>query len=100
MSWWRGARALCLIALVASALALAACGGGGSSDASADSAGGPESLPLKSRPNIEPGRGLPPKKLVVKDLWEGDGAEAERGDQIKIQYYGVHWRDGAEHANS
>lgn len=55
---------------------------------------------LASRPNVEAPPGLPPKKLVVKELQKGTGTEAQKGDKVKIQYYGVDWRNSAEHANS
>jgi peptidylprolyl isomerase len=97
MTPWRAGIFTFILAVCLCAIALSGCGGG-SSDASAE--GGPQSLPLKSRPQLGPGKGLPPKKLVVKDLWEGTGAEAQKGDKVQIQYYGVEWRHGLEHANS
>lgn len=98
-----GARNASLAALLVaiSALALLATGcGGDSSDASPGESGGPESLPLAKRPEIPIPEGLPPGKIEIEDLWEGDGAKAKRGDEVEIQYYGVHWKDGTEHANS
>ncbi len=65
-----------------------------------EGSGGPESLPLEAPPELGPGEGLPPKKVVVKDLWKGDGKEAHKGDRVKVQYYGVDWRNGFQHANS
>lgn len=69
------------------------CGGSGSSDASA------RPIP-DSAPHIDVPPGLPPKKLVVKDLREGTGKEAKKGDEVEIQYYGITWGSGTEHANS
>jgi FKBP-type peptidyl-prolyl cis-trans isomerase len=86
--------AICVLAIAACAIAVSGCG-----DDSAEGSG-PQSLPLKSRPKIEVPTGLPPKKLVVKDLWEGTGIKAQKGDKVRIQYYGVDWRSGLEHANS
>lgn len=54
----------------------------------------------KSPPELEVPPGLPPKKLVIKDLHKGTGKRAEKGDRVKIQYYGIEWNTGAENANS
>jgi peptidylprolyl isomerase len=94
----RGRVLLLLIGAVLCAIVAGGCGGSDSPDASAKSAD--ESLPLASRPEIGPGKGLPPKKLVVRDLTKGTGKEAKKGDRIKLQYYGADWRFGLEHANS
>ena len=56
---------------------------------------------LASPPHIHvPQEGLPPKKLVIKDLKKGTGTEAQKGDEVQIQYFGVIWGSGAEHGNS
>jgi peptidylprolyl isomerase len=55
---------------------------------------------LASRPEIPLPEGLPPKKLVVKDLHRGTGLEAQKGDDVQIQYYGIVWGNGSQHANS
>lgn len=99
-----------VLLLVAAALYSLGCGGNGSdpSPNSASTALAPEpgsqlaaeGAILGSQPNIEVPPGLPPKKLVVKDLQKGTGAEAKKGDEVQLQYFGVDWRDGAEHANS
>ena len=76
----------------------AGCGGGDSSeDAAAESQGEPGFR--ATRPQIETPVGLPPKKLIIKDMETGTGREAEKGDRVKIQYFGIDWR-GSEHANS
>jgi peptidylprolyl isomerase len=80
------------------AAAIAGCGGSSADDASAGKEGD-QTLPLKSQPEIEVPAGLPPKKLVIKDLQKGTGEEAQKGDKVKIQYYGIDWRE-REHANS
>jgi peptidylprolyl isomerase len=74
------------------------CGGGNSSDASANDSTEPGIL--DSPPEIEVPEGLPPKKFIVKDLQKGTGTEAKKGDNVMIQYYGVQWNDGIEHSNS
>jgi peptidylprolyl isomerase len=86
-----------LVAALGLLAGIAGCGGGGSSDASAQNAGEP--IP-DSRPKLEVPEGLPPKKLVVKELSKGTGAEAEKGDKVSLQYYCIVWENGAEYANS
>ena len=41
-------------------------------------------------------KGAPPKKLEVKDLEEGTGAEAKAGDEVTVQYVGVNYKNGKE----
>jgi peptidylprolyl isomerase len=85
---------LCLLALGA----LAGCGSdGGSEDASAQAE---ETGIPKTAPEIEIPAGLPPTKLVVKELHKGTGEKAEKGDIVKLQYRGLHWQDGIEESNS
>ena len=40
--------------------------------------------------------GAPPKKLEVKELEEGSGAEAKSGDKVTVQYVGVNYKSGKE----
>jgi peptidylprolyl isomerase len=84
--------ALCLL------VAIAGCGGNGSSDASAKDSG--ESGIPDSAPEVDVPAALPPTKLVVKDLSKGTGAEAKKGDEVSLQYYCVVWKDGDQYANS
>jgi peptidylprolyl isomerase len=96
----RGASAgLCvLIAILGLLVAFAGCGGGDSSDASAgDSA---ESGIPDSKPKLEVPPGLPPKKLVAKELSKGTGAEAKKGDRVALQYYCIIWETGAQYSNT
>lgn len=87
-----------LVVAVAMLIAIAGCGGGGSPDASAgDSA---ESGIPDSTPKLEVPPGLPPKKLVVKDLSKGTGTKAKKGDEVALHYYCINWGSGAEYANS
>ncbi len=97
---------------VLAVLLVAGCGGGGDSPSSSSTTAASGAAPepgselaaegaiLASAPEIEPPTGLPPKKLVVKDLKKGTGKEAQKGDRVKIQYYGIDWGIGTEHANS
>jgi peptidylprolyl isomerase len=84
--------------------ALVAAGCGGGSDATPPSPAEAHVLAeggiLATQPVIGPGKGFPPKKLVIRDINEGTGVEAKKGDEVQIQYLGVNWRDGSEHSNS
>jgi peptidylprolyl isomerase len=82
----------CMVYAVLLSVAAAGCGGG-DGDATA------KAIP-DSPPHITVPEGLPPKRFIVKDLRKGTGTEAKKGDRVMIQYYGVHWDDGTEHANS
>ncbi len=71
-----------LIAVLCVAFALAACGG---NDSSADSGAAEE----RSQPVIEPPEGPPPTELIVKEVEEGTGPAATKGDELTIHYVGV-----------
>lgn len=70
-----------LIAVLCAALALAACG-----DENASSE--PTKLERPTKPTIEPPP-APPKRLIVNDIEEGEGEEAEEGDEIAVEYYAI-----------
>jgi peptidylprolyl isomerase len=94
-------RRLFLIAGACLALLVAGCGDDDSSTtstsgeetASAEQAEAPEQ---KTRPEVTPSPGAPPKKLVVKDLEEGTGTTAKVGDEVAVQYVGVNYKTGEE----
>ena len=52
------------------------------------------------KPKVEVPEGPPPEELVVEDLEEGDGPEAEQGDQLAVQYVGVDYETGEEFDSS
>jgi peptidylprolyl isomerase len=87
-----------LILAVCLALGLAACGGDsstGSTEAAstaAESSGSAE----KTKPTVTVPKGAPPKKLVIKEIEEGTGAEAKGGDEVTVQYVGVNYKNGKE----
>jgi peptidylprolyl isomerase len=83
------------IAIICLLATIGGCGGGDSSDTAAAETGIPD-----SQPKLEPPPGLPPNKLVAKDLIKGTGAEAKKGDKVALQYYCIIWGTGAEYANS
>jgi peptidylprolyl isomerase len=97
--------ALTIAALLA--LAAAGCGGGdsttGSTEASAEgasesAAGESEAAPGtdKTKPKVVVPKGAPPKKLVVKEIEKGSGAEAKSGDEVTVEYVGVNYKRGDE----
>jgi peptidylprolyl isomerase len=51
---------------------------------------------LKSKPEIKVPDALPPDKLQSKDLVDGKGAKAAKGDNVTVQYVGVAWSTGSE----
>ncbi len=58
-----------------------------------------EVLPTPPKPDVE----LPdsiPTSLVVTDIVEGDGVEAQVGDTVVVHYVGVRTEDGTEFDNS
>ena len=48
------------------------------------------------RPEIDFPGGEPPAELQITDIWEGDGAEANPGDLVRVHYVGVAYSTGEE----
>ncbi|MEU5975405.1 FKBP-type peptidyl-prolyl cis-trans isomerase [Streptomyces sp. NPDC047315] len=48
------------------------------------------------KPEIDFPGGEAPKDLEVKEIWEGDGAEAKAGDFVTVHYVGVSFSTGEE----
>jgi peptidylprolyl isomerase len=86
---------LSILALcVALALAVAGCGSSSSSTGSTEteSTASSESTAAtksKTKPKVTVPKGAPPKKLEIKEIEEGTGAEARSGDEVTVQYVGV-----------
>ncbi|WP_448852027.1 FKBP-type peptidyl-prolyl cis-trans isomerase [Corynebacterium sp. 335C] len=53
-----------------------------------------------SKPTIDAQTGPAPSELVIKDLVEGDGAEATRGAVVDVHYVGVDYETGEEFDSS
>jgi peptidylprolyl isomerase len=51
---------------------------------------------LSQRPKIPTPHGMPPGKLVVKDIVRGKGAKVRPGDTVTVQYVGASWSNGQE----
>lgn len=92
------------IALFALCAALAFAGCGGSSDSSSESSESTSSptteSTAKTKPKVTVPKGAPPKKLEIKELEEGSGAEAKSGDEVTVQYVGVDFKNGEEFDSS
>lgn len=48
------------------------------------------------KPEIDFPGGEPPADLEIKDIWEGDGPVAEKGQTVSVHYVGVAFSTGEE----
>ncbi|MEU4095224.1 FKBP-type peptidyl-prolyl cis-trans isomerase [Streptomyces sp. NPDC026673] len=48
------------------------------------------------KPEIDFPGGEPPADLVIRDIWEGEGAEAKAGQNVTVHYVGVAFSTGEE----
>jgi peptidylprolyl isomerase len=103
-----------LCALLAAAVALAACGGDSKSDETAATptkTAAPTAtataapvgkvkvtgaLGAKPKVTITPINATPPAKLVIKDIAKGHGKKAKSGDTVTVHYYGALYANGSE----
>ena len=83
-----------ILLVVVVAVVLIARSGGDGSDT------GTVSSDLNEKPTIDVPSGSPPTELVSKDIVTGDGATAEQGDTVKVQYVGVDYATGKEFDSS
>jgi peptidylprolyl isomerase len=49
-----------------------------------------------TKPEVEVPSGPPPEQLETEDITVGDGAEAQTGDTVTVQYVGVNYSNGEE----
>ena len=92
-------RGILLTIALCAALAVAGCGGSGSSSTDTGLAEAAKSAPdqdMTKKPTVEAPGGAPPKQLEENELVEGTGAEAKAGDQITVQYVGANYKTGKE----
>jgi peptidylprolyl isomerase len=92
-------RGLMLIFVAGLLLAIAGCGGGSdSSSGTSASEGGAQSEAAQTgtKPKVVVPSGPAPRKLVSKELIEGEGAEAKAGDEVTVQYVGVLYKNGEQ----
>jgi peptidylprolyl isomerase len=105
----RAVKASMTMIVLCAALAIVGCGGG--SDSSTESSEStaatttestsPEAAgSAKTKPKVTVPTGAPPKKLEVKELEEGSGAEAKSGKEVTVQYVGVNYKNGKEFDSS
>jgi peptidylprolyl isomerase len=95
---------LLTMAAICAALALAGCGDSDDSSSTeatateqpAETTEAAEAAPEGTKPKVTVPQGPAPKKLEIKDLKEGDGAEAKAGDMVTVQYVGVGYDSGEE----
>jgi peptidylprolyl isomerase len=94
-----------LILALCTALVVGVAGCGGSSDSSTgssesssageaggsgeESSGSSESGGEKTKPKVTVPTEVSPDKFAIKELEEGSGAEAKKGDEVTVQYVGV-----------
>jgi peptidylprolyl isomerase len=102
-------KTLMLTITVCAGLAIAGCGSSSDSSTgtsestatttsestSAEATGGE-----KAKPKVTVPKGAPPKKLEIKEIEEGSGAEAKSGDEVTVQYVGVDYKNGKEFDSS
>jgi peptidylprolyl isomerase len=99
---------LALILFACLALAVAGCGGSDDSTKStastvtgaSESKSETSSNAKKTAPKVTVPKGAPPKKLEIKEIEEGSGAEAKAGDEVSVQYAGVGYESGEEFDSS
>ena len=48
-------------------------------------------MDIHNKPDVTIPDGVPPTDLQIEDLVEGDGAEANAGMQVTVDYVGVSW---------
>ena len=78
--------ALALFAVIIAAVLIGQSGGDDEGDTPAEG----------EKPTVEVPEGDPPKELEIEDLEEGEGAEAQPGDQLTVDYVGVLYDTGDE----
>ncbi|CAN5221186.1 hypothetical protein BH24ACT23_BH24ACT23_10960 [soil metagenome] len=65
-----------------------------------DEAGSDESLASGEKPTVEVPDGPAPEEVVIETLEEGEGEEAQPGDQLTLDYVGVLYDTGEEFDSS
>jgi peptidylprolyl isomerase len=90
-------RRLTVLALACAALlAVSGCGDSESEEPASSSTPEAAATPEAAKPEVTVPKGKAPKKLVIKDLKVGDGATAEPGKQVTVQYVGVSKLNGRQ----
>lgn len=91
---------LAILVIVVAVILIAQGGDGGGDD---QAAVGPDcstessiSTDTSTKPEVEVPDEEPPSELECVDVVVGDGATAEEGDQVTVQYVGVNYDDGKQ----
>ena len=58
------------------------------------------STPEATKPEVEVPDGPPPEELETTDVTEGEGAEAQAGDTVTVEYVGISYSTGDEFDSS
>lgn len=85
-------KALLTIFSLCALLALAGCGDDSSDEetqANGAAAAAATGEDTSTKPKVAIPDGAPPSGLIERDLVEGSGAEAKKGDEVTVQYVGV-----------
>jgi peptidylprolyl isomerase len=91
-----------LVFLVAAVLAAAGCGGSSKDESAAKPTATPKATPTpdlsdtSKKPEVTVPDELPPDTLQSKDIVEGKGPKAKKGDKVTVEYVGVAWSTGVE----
>ena len=57
-------------------------------------------MPSDSKPTVTIPDEQPPTDLLVEEIEEGAGPEAQNGAEVQVQYVGVAWSNGKEFDSS
>lgn len=84
-------KVLLTIVSLCALLAFAGCGDDSSDEETtgATSTAAESSEDTSTKPKVTIPDGEPPQEMVERDLVEGTGAEAKKGDEVTVQYVGV-----------
>jgi peptidylprolyl isomerase len=87
------------ILVICTALGFAGCGDDGDDESAAPSTTETQQtadVDTSKKPKVEVPEGEPPAGLKIEDLKVGDGATAQTGDTVKVQYVGVSYSTGKQ----
>jgi len=94
----KAAPSLAAMLAVCAALGFAACGGDDDSSTSSSTTDTQQTADVDTskKPKVEVPDGQPPAGLKIEDLKVGDGATAQTGDTVTVQYVGVSYSTGKQ----
>ena len=89
-----------VLSLLVLVLALAGCGGDGDGETAATpepaATATPANTDTSKKPVVTVPDELPPDTLQKRDIVEGKGTPARKGDTVSMQYVGLTWSTGVE----